>query len=255
MDTFKELKEEIIKRAKEKNACVNAFKKACESETIEQLMEVVKNNFNWCCCNILDANFINKYKSEFNKNNIFCNESVNSGYLLVTDTCTIYGNDNCTINGYDKCTIEGNSNCTINGYDKCTIEGNGNCTINGNDNCTIYGNGNCTINGNDNCTIYGNGNCTIYGNDNCTIYGNDNCTINGYDKCTIEGNGNCTINGYDKCTIEGNGNCTIYGNDNCYIYSYSIKECKLNNNAIYRVIETNTIYYASDNIKFEKLNN
>ena len=175
MDTFKELKEEIIKRAKEKNACVNAFKKACESETIEQLMEVVKNNFNWCCCNILDANFINKYKSEFNKNNIFCNESVNSGYLLVTDTCTIYGNDNCTINGYDKCTIEGNSNCTINGY--------------------------------------------------------------------------------DKCTIEGNGNCTIYGNDNCYIYSYSIKECKLNNNAIYRVIETNTIYYANDSIKFEKLNN
>lgn len=41
-----------------------------------------------------------------------------------------------------------------------------------------------------------------------------------------------------------------YGN--AYISSRYIKECKLNGNAIYRVAETDTIYYANPNLKFVK---
>nr|DAI41945.1 MAG TPA: hypothetical protein [Caudoviricetes sp.] len=40
--------------------------------------------------------------------------------------------------------------------------------------------------------------------------------------------------------------------DNAYCTSHCIIECKLSNNAIYRVKSTNTVYYSSDNINFIK---
>lgn len=47
-------------------------------------------------------------------------------------------------------------------------------------------------------------------------------------------------------------NATVEACDNAYCTSHCIIECKLSNNAIYRVKSTNTVYYSSDNINFIK---
>ena len=59
--------------------------------------------------------------------------------------------------------------------------------------------------------------------------------------------GNATIqNVWESATIQN-----VW--ENAYISTYSLIECKLSDNAIYRIRESNTILYASDEIKFKKV--
>lgn len=85
MKDFETLKKEILRRAKDADACVNEYTRALKSETYAELMQVIKDNFSWCCAtSVIDENIINDYKDEFNSHDIFCNENRDSGYLLVT---------------------------------------------------------------------------------------------------------------------------------------------------------------------------
>ena len=84
MDRFTEIKEEILCRAKKANACVEQYKRALESQTLQELAQVIKDNFTWCCRNkVLDVEIIEKYKSEFSAVEIYANESISSGYVVI----------------------------------------------------------------------------------------------------------------------------------------------------------------------------
>ena len=172
MDRFNELKEEIIRRCKEKSACEYEFKKVLKSETTAELLTVIKNNFSWSCENILDSEFIDKYKSEFNENNIFCNESRDSGYLLVCGG-----------------------------------------------------------------TI-----ANVRGGTIANVWGGTIDNVCGGTIANVRGGTIANVCGGTIANVRGNA----------YITSYNLFECKLHDNAIYRVRETNTIYYASNEIKFVK---
>ena len=84
MDKFTEIKEEILRRAKEAKACVVQYKRALESQTLQELAQVIKDNFTWCCGNnVLDVEIIEKYKAEFAAVEIYANESISSGYVAI----------------------------------------------------------------------------------------------------------------------------------------------------------------------------
>ena len=192
---FLEFKEEILKRTKEAHSCVSEYKRAYASESFSELMQVIKYNFNFACINkIIDSELIKTYESQFNRNEIFCNISIEKGYLLC-DADIDY------IKGTAKANISGNATIQ-NVWDNATIQNvRGNATIQ-----------------------------------------------NVWDNATIQNvRGNATIQNV-------RGNDTIQNVwDNAYISSYSIIECKLNENAIHRIRESNTIRYASDKMKFEKV--
>jgi hypothetical protein len=57
--------------------------------------------------------------------------------------------------------------------------------------------------------------------------------------------GNSKVNAYGNSKVDAHGD--------TYITSLSIVECKLSDNAIYRIRESNKIRYASDSIRFEKV--
>ena len=64
--------------------------------------------------------------------------------------------------------------------------------------------------------------------------------------------GNATVEACDNATVEACGNATVEAWNSAYCSSWSLIECKLSDNALYRVRSTNTVYYANDNIKFQK---
>ena len=72
----------------------------------------------------------------------------------------------------------------------------------------------------------------------------DNATVKACDNATVEACGNATVKACGNATVEAWGN--------AYCTSHHIIECKLSNNAIYRVKSTNTVYYSSDSINFIK---
>ena len=84
MDKFTEIKEEILRRAKNAEACVGQYKRALESQTLQELAQVIKDNFTWCCnWKVLDVEIIEKYKTEFASVEIYANESISTGYVVI----------------------------------------------------------------------------------------------------------------------------------------------------------------------------
>ena len=57
---FQEVKAEILRRAESENACLSQYGRAKNSETVNELLEVVKDNFEWCWSRkIVDIDLLN----------------------------------------------------------------------------------------------------------------------------------------------------------------------------------------------------
>ena len=118
MEKFETLKTEILKRAKEQSACKEQYTRALKSNTYQELLQVVKDNFSWAATHkIIDADLIGEYKQVFNDNDIWCNESVSKGFLLATGSATVRATGSATVEAYDRATVEA--------YDSATVEATG----------------------------------------------------------------------------------------------------------------------------------
>lgn len=238
MEKFKEIKDEILRRGYEAKACED-IKLAEESESMEELAQVIKDNFDWCVFKrVLDSEIIGKYRKEFASVSIYANESCGDGYVVIDS----YVDDI---------------------FDNATAILYGNATV-----TRVYGNANI-IEVSDNATIkYVSGNATVK-------YVHNNATINRvYDNATIiDVRGNATINEvFSSATIkEACNNATIkhvFGNatvnnvsdyatvegvsDSAYISTYIYIDCKIRDHAIMRVRSENKIY---TNTEVERPNN
>jgi hypothetical protein len=163
---FNEFKKEILRRAKEANACADEYRRAYRSNDYSELIQVIKDNFNFAVIRkVIDPSLIEAYKDEFNANQIYCNVDVTSGFLLA------WGN----------------------------------------------------------------------------------ATVKAWGNATVEASDNATVKAWGNATVKASVNATVEASDNAYTTSYCIIECKLSGDAIYRIRESNTIRYASDNIRFEKV--
>lgn len=122
MERFEEFKTTILERAKKECACKEQYSRALKSDTFEDLMSVIKDNFLWATENkIIDPILINEYKQEFNGNNIWCNENARNGFLLLTGNTTAEATGNTTVEAY--------GNTTVEAYDNTTVEAYGNAYI------------------------------------------------------------------------------------------------------------------------------
>ena len=119
MKQFEEIKKEIRERAHNARACTSQYKRAYQSENLETLCNVIKDNFWWCCRNnVLDGELIDKYKKIFSDNKIYHNVSIKSGFLLASGNSTVQAYDNSTVEAYDNSYI--NCRSTI----ECVLKDN-----------------------------------------------------------------------------------------------------------------------------------
>ena len=130
MEKFETLKTEILKRAKKQSACKEQYARALKSSTYQELLQVVKDNFSWAVTHkIIDAELLGEYKQEFNDNDIWCNESASTGFLLTTDSATVRAYDSATVRAYDSATVEATGSATVRAYGSATVEAYGSATV------------------------------------------------------------------------------------------------------------------------------
>ena len=51
--------------------------------------------------------------------------------------------------------------------------------------------------------------------------------------------GSATVEAYGSATVRASGSATVRASGSAYICSWSVKECQLNDHAVYRIIESN----------------
>ena len=179
---FEELKKEILIRAHKAEACREQYGRAYGAETLDALMEVVRDNFNWCCNNgVLDGDIIDRYKAEFNAGKIWHNETrVTDGMLLLD-----------------------------------------------------------------------NSSAELWGNSRAVLLGNSRAELRDNSSAVLRENSSAVLRDNSSAVLRDNSSAELW--DNSYGMSYSIKECKLHDHAIYRIRETNEVRYVDENIRFVKV--
>ena len=103
---FEELKKVILERARAAEACREQYGRAYKAGNIDELMEVVRDNFQWCCNNgVIDGELIDRYKTEFNECKIWHNEDASEGCLLASGSATVRASGSATVEAYDSATV------------------------------------------------------------------------------------------------------------------------------------------------------
>ncbi|WP_221405443.1 hypothetical protein, partial [Dysgonomonas mossii] len=166
---FKELKEEIIKRAKAADACTSEYKRAYKSESFEELLQVIKDNFDFAVRRkVIDIELIKLYENEFNNNKIYGNIDISEGYLLV-DNATVRAWGNATVRAWGNATVEAWGNATVEASGNATVEASGNATVRASDSATVEASGNATVRASGNATVEAWGNATVEASGNATV--------------------------------------------------------------------------------------
>ena len=261
-DNFSEIKQEILDRARRAEACRPEYGRAAAAETLGDLCTVIKDNFNWCCRNgVIDAPLLEKYKEDFAACDIYVNTDAERGFLLCDGNATVEAYDNATVVACFNATVEAYDNATVVACDNATVVAWNDATVEAYDNATVVACFNATVEAYDNATVVACDNATVVAWNDATVEAYDNATVEAWNDATVKAYGNATVEGwgddttveaYGSATVEAYGNTTVEAWNSAYCSSWSLIECKLSDNALYRVHATNTVYYADANIKFQK---
>ena len=243
-DNFEAIKAEILNRAKMQHACIEQYGRAYRSKNLAKLMQVIKDNFHWACRNgVVTPDIIKQYRDDFAANDIYLNDCAVRGFLLC-DIATVSASGNATVMAYGNATVMASDNATVSAWGKATVSAFDSATVSAFDSATVSAWGNTRVNAYDNTTV------EAYGR--TTVKARDNATVKAFDSATVKACGNSAVEAYGNATITAYGNARVSAFGNTYCISLYPIECKLNDNAIYRLRSENTIFFANDEIKFVK---
>ena len=141
MERFEELKKELLKRAKDADACKEQYARAYNTQTLEQLMDVCRDNFSWACNNaVLDIDIITQYRNEFALGNIYANENVINGFLLCSNAnvsawgyTIVEAYDNAVVEAYGSTSVRTHGNVTVEAWNCVIVEVYGSATVRAHD--------------------------------------------------------------------------------------------------------------------------
>ena len=260
-DNFSEIKQEILDRARRAEACKKQYGRAYAAGDMQGLCTVIKDNFDWCCRRgVIDTGLLKKYKEDFAGNEIYVNTDAERGFLLCDGSATVEAYGNATVEACGSATVEACGSATVEAYDNATVEAWGNATVRACGSATVGACGSATVEAYGSATVEACGNATVRAYDNATVEAWGNATVRACGSATVGACGSATVEACGSATVEACGNATVRAYDNAtveawdsaYCSSWSLMECKLSDNALYRVRSTNTVYCANDSMKFRK---
>ena len=194
MKTFEEVKEELLRRAKEAGACADGYRMGLEAENKADLLKAITKNWWWVfvSAKIIDAEYL--------KDN-FTEEDLNEAGIYVSgihETSTVaFACGSATVKAYDSATVEAYDSATVEAYDSATVEAYGSATV----------------------KAYGSATVKAYGS--ATVKACDSATVKAYGSATVKACGSATVKACDSATVKACGSATVEACGNSYVEDYT----------------------------------
>ena len=243
---FEELKKEILIRAHKAEACREQYGRAYGAETLDALMEVVRDNFGWCCENdVLDGDIIDRYKAEFNAGKIWHNEAI------VTDGMLLLENSSAVLWDNSRAVLRENSSAVLWDNSSAVLWDNSRAELRENSSAVLRGNSRAVLRENSRAELRDNSRAVLRENSRAVLRENSRAELRENSSAVLRGNSRAVLRENSSAVLWDNSRAELW--DNSYVISYSIKECKLHDHAIYRIRETNEVRYVDENIRLIKV--
>ena len=158
MKTFEELKEELLNRAKNANACQNGYKMGLDAKNKADLLKAITANWFWVLIDarIVDAIYLeeNFTEEELSEAGIYtrkCHEVRAVSFACGSATVKAYGS--ATVEAYDSATVEAYGSATVRAYGSATVKAYGSATVKACDSATVRAYGSATVEAYDSATV------------------------------------------------------------------------------------------------------
>ena len=178
MKTFEEVKEDLLRKAKEAGACADGYRMGLEAENKADLLKTITENWCWVLVSakIIDAEYLkdNFTEEELNEAGIYvsgihetstiafaCGRATVKAY----DSATVKACDSATVEACGSATVEAYDSATVKAYDSATVEACGSATVEAYDSATVKACGRATVKAYDSATVEACGNSYV---EDCT---------------------------------------------------------------------------------------
>ena len=183
MKTFEEIKEELLRRAKEAGACTEGYRMGLESNSKADLLKAITENWWWVFVNakIIDARYLeeNFTQDELNAAGIYT-------YGDFETSTAAFACGSATVKAYGSATVEACGSATVKACDSATVKAYGSATVEACGSATVEACGSATV--------------KAYGS--ATVKACDSATVKAYDSATVKAYGSATVEAYDNSYVE-----------------------------------------------------
>ena len=198
MKTFEEIKEELLRRAREAGACTNGYRMGLGAESKQDLLEAITANWRWVFVSvkIVDARYLeeNFTQEELDEAGIYtCGTHKVETASFACDSATVEACDSATVEACGSATVKAYGSATVKAYDSATVEA-------------------C-----DSATVEAYGSATVKAYDSATVKACDSATVKAYDSATVEAYGSATVKAYGSATVKAYGSATVEACGNSYV--------------------------------------
>ena len=166
MKTFEELKEDLLQRAKDADACQKGYAMGLRSASKLDLLKAITENWSWVLrdAKIIDAKYLeeNFTEEELDEAGIYTQK-----YHEVKTPSFACGS--ATVKAYDSATVEACGSATVKAYGSATVKACGSATVKAYDSATVE----------------------AY--DSATVEAYGSATVKAYDSATVEACGNSYV--------------------------------------------------------------
>ena len=230
MERFEELKKIILERARNASACREQYGRAYRAENLEELMQVVRDNFWWACNNgVIDGDTVDAYRDEFATGKIWHNENITEGFLIASGSASVIAYGSASVIAYDSASVIAYGSASVEAYGSASVKAYGSASV------KAYGS------------------ASVKASDSASVIASDSASVIASDSASVEAYGSASVIASGSASVEAYGSASVKAYGSAYVCSWSVKECQLCDHAIYRIIESNTIRYVDPTIKFERV--
>ena len=158
MKTFEELKEELLNRAKNANACQNGYRMGLDAQNKADLLKAITANWFWVLrdAKIVDARYLeeNFTEEELSEAGIYTQKyhEVRTA-SFACGSATVEACGSATVEAYDSATVEAYDSATVKAYDSATVKACGSATVKACGSATVKACGSATVEAYDNSYI------------------------------------------------------------------------------------------------------
>ena len=158
MKTFEELKEELLTRAKNADACKPGYAMGLRSNTKADLLKAITENWFWVLrdAKIIDAEYLedNFTEEELSQAGIYTKNThevrtasfaCGSATVKACGSATVKACGSATVKAYDSATVEAYDSATVEAYDGATVKAYDGATVKAYDGATVKAYGSATV--------------------------------------------------------------------------------------------------------------
>ena len=207
MKTFEELKEELLNRAKNANACQNGYKMGLDAKNKADLLKAITANWFWV---LIDARIVDAIYLEEN----FTEEELSEAGIYTRKCHEVrtvsFACGSATVEAYDSATVKACGSATVKACGSATVKAYGSATVEAYDSATVEACGSATVKACGSATVKACGSATVKACGSATVKACGSATVEACDESYVE---DCTGNirpRYDYAIVKDYHNHKIY---------------------------------------------